>query len=547
VNENWHEPVRVMALHAYGYCKRLCYLEEVEEVRIADDRVYAGRRLHTEIEKEDEEREAKTFELRSQTLGLSGKLDAVRRRDGCWIPYEHKRGRSKDGEDGPAAWPSDQLQVGAYAMLLEEHTGIAIPEGRVRYHADGKLVHVPLSDGLRNEVKEAVQAIRSMRQQQKRPPVCDNERLCIHCSLAPECLPEETRRARDDSWDTVRLFPAKSERQTLHLTRPGTTVGRTRSSLHLYGTDLDETVAANTVEALVLHGYCQITTQALNLCHRKHIAVHWLSPAGHYLGGICPTPRTIHKKLRQFRAFEQPAVRLRLARKIARSKVSSQRRFLLRATRDDSDARRRAETAIETLKQAGEQAASAPDADSLRGLEGNAARAYFSVFNTMIKEEFHHAFGFERRSRRPPEDRINSLLSFGYALLFSNVHAAIRVVGLEPALGVFHRPRSSAPPLVLDLMELFRVPLWDMPLVGSVNRGQWDPDDDFNISPNRVWLSREGRKKAIRIFETRLEDTWVHPVLDYSLSYRRHIELEARLMLKEIDQEANLFARTRIR
>ncbi len=199
------------------------------------------------------------------------------------------------------------------------------------------------------------------------------------------------------------------------------------------------------------------------------------------------------------------------------------------------------------MKQAEAQVEDAPDPDTLRGVEGRAGRAYFSAFNTMLNENYLPAFGFERRSRRPPEDRINSLLGFGYALLFSSVHAALCVTGLEPALGTFHRPRSSAPPLVLDLMELFRVPLWDMPLVASVNRGQWDPEADFNITPQRVWLSRPGKKKAINIFEQRLEDTWKHPVLDYSLSYRRHIELEARLMLKEMDGEADLFARTRIR
>src|SRR5438445_4321445 len=89
-------PVRVMALHALAYCERLFYLEEVEEIRVADDRVYAGRALHAEIEREEGER-VESFELESDDLGLRGRLDAVRRRDGRWIPYEHKRGRSRRG------------------------------------------------------------------------------------------------------------------------------------------------------------------------------------------------------------------------------------------------------------------------------------------------------------------------------------------------------------------------------------------------------------------------------------------------------------------
>jgi CRISPR-associated protein Cas1 len=124
---------------------------------------------------------------------------------------------------------------------------------------------------------------------------------------------------------------------------------------------------------------------------------------------------------------------------------------------------------------------------------------------------------------------------------------AILACGLEPAFGFFHTPRSAAYPLVLDVMELFRVTLWDMPLVGSMNRGQWDPANDFNVTRAKVWLSEAGRKKAIGLFEDRLQKTWKHPVLNYSLSYARSIELEARLLEKEWTGESGLFARSRLR
>jgi CRISPR-associated protein Cas1 len=154
---------------------------------------------------------------------------------------------------------------------------------------------------------------------------------------------------------------------------------------------------------------------------------------------------------------------------------------------------------------------------------------------------------FSKRSRRPPRDRINALLGFGYALVYQAVLQAVVAVGLEPALGFFHTPRSSAHPLVLDLMELFRVPIWDMVLIGSVNRLQWDPASDFSVTPGRVWLSQSGRKKAIQLFEKRLLETWKHPVVGYSLSYARLIELEVRLLEKEWTGSPGLFARMRLR
>src|SRR5580658_7918668 len=126
-------PVRVMSLHALEYCHRLFYLEEVEEIRVADARVYAGRELHASLAA-DEDGERTQMELDDPALGLVGKVDAIRRRDGSLIPYEHKRGRARRAEDKtPQAWPSDRLQVVAYAVLIESATGEAVLEGRVRY------------------------------------------------------------------------------------------------------------------------------------------------------------------------------------------------------------------------------------------------------------------------------------------------------------------------------------------------------------------------------------------------------------------------------
>lgn len=96
-------------------------------------------------------------------------------------------------------------------------------------------------------------------------------------------------------------------------------------------------------------------------------------------------------------------------------------------------------------------------------------------------------------------------------------------------------------------MELFRVPLWDMVVIASCNRRQWDIEADFQIAGDHVWLSEEGRRKAIDLFERRLEDIWKHPVLQYSLSYARTIELEVRLLEKEWTGSPGLFARSRIR
>ena len=149
-------PLRVMSLHAGGYCRRLFYLEEVEEIRVANDRVYAGaRRLHVSLAA-DRGWGAPPAELADPALGLVGKVDAIRRRDGALIPYEHKRGKARRDGKVPDAWPSDRLQVIAYAALIESATGQGIAEGRVRYHADNVTVRVPIDAQARADLDEAI-------------------------------------------------------------------------------------------------------------------------------------------------------------------------------------------------------------------------------------------------------------------------------------------------------------------------------------------------------------------------------------------------------
>jgi CRISPR-associated protein Cas1 len=547
-------PVRVMALHALAYCPRLFYLEEVEEIRLADDRVYAGRELHAGLAA-DEDGEAVSLDLSSDRLGLTGKVDCLRRRDGSYLPYEHKRGQPRrefpPGADMPGAaqpWPSDRLQVIAYALLVEEAFREPVPEGRIRYHAAGVTVRVPIDEQARADLHAALAEARRLRQSLDRPPIADNERLCARCSLAPVCLPEEVRQERQPEHDPVRLFPPDRDGASLHVLSQGAYVGRAGNSLVVRPREGPETKhPIRQVEAVLLHGFAQLTTQALRLCTDQGTAVHWLTTTGYHTASLVSTAGQVQRRLRQYRALADEAVCLRLARALAAAKVEGQHRYLLRASRGDADQRRLLLPDLAAIEESLSALAHAPDRDILRGHEGAAAVHYFQGLRALLGAQVPEALRSTVRSRRPPQDRFNALLGFGYGLLHTAVMRAVLAAGLEPALAFFHTPRSAAYPLVLDLMELFRVPLWDLVLIGSLNRGQWDVDADFAVTRAKVWLSEAGRKKAIALFEARLQESWKHPVLKYSLSYARTIELEARLLEKEWTGEPGLFARNRLR
>lgn len=585
----------VHSLHALAYCERLFFLEEVEQMKVADERVYAGRTLHVEIERDEDADEVLTLKLESETYGLVGKVDCIRRRDGQIIPYEHKRGRSARGADGAAAtWGSDRIQIIAYCLLVEEHSGREITEGRVRYHADNQMVRVAIDEQARKDFQAALQRAGHLQASIERPPVASNERLCVKCSLAPVCLPEEARLAAtlapkengaandaadflteseeisasgqaaasvktSSEYQPLRLFPAADDRRILHVLTNGAKVGRKGDRLEIWSpeTEEKECYPVQEIGQVVIHGFAQITTQALRLCSERNLGVHWVGYGGRYMGAWSSGQGSVQRRIRQYQALTNPDFCLALAKRLAEAKVRGQLSFLLRASREAGREIEDVKSSISNIRKLLSPLNRANNADSLRGYEGSIGAAYFKALPHLIKPEIGDAMRPDGRNRRPPKDRCNALLSYGYALLLKDITNAILVVGLDPCLGFYHTPRSQAHPLALDLMELFRVSLVDLPVVASINRRQWDEDEDFTIAGRQVWLSDKGRKKFIGIYERRKADSWKHPVIGYSLSYSRLIELEVRLLEKEwtdkytsttaAAEPRGLFARLRLR
>ncbi|MEM7182593.1 MAG: type I-MYXAN CRISPR-associated endonuclease Cas1 [Spirochaetota bacterium] len=540
-----------MGLHSISYCERLFYLEEVEGILIADERVYAGRTLHEEIQVDNADiQRVETFEHTSTVLGLTGKADRLQKRDGNWIPYEHKTGRSKsDGKDA-TAWEADKIQVIAYAILLEEQSGRTIEEARVKYHRDNKLVKIPITEELRQAVLQKLERAKELHLQQERPPVAENPNLCIKCSLASVCLPEENRVVSERNYTPIRLFPPAREKQTIHVSGYATQIKKYGDTLiidkkNASGEWQKSKVAVNDVESLSLHGTVQISTQLLHYLSYQNIPIHYFSGGGNYIASVNKSANSVQRKLRQYSALQDDAFCLYLTKRLAMSKCESQLKYMLRTSREN----RRSEQvdAIAKVRSYLAALANCQSVDEIRGYEGLIARKYHGNTPFLLKETVPPEMIPKGRSKRPPKDRYNAIQSFLYALLYRSVLQAIVAVGLEPAISFYHTPRTNADPLVLDVMELFRVVLCDIPLVGSVNRLSWHTKDDFLVSREKVWLSDSGRKKAIRLYEERLEDKWKHPVTDYSLSYYRMIELEVRLLEKEWTDKKGLFAKARLR
>ena len=538
-------PLRIMALHAMLYCERLFYLEEVEELYVADANVYAGRRLHDDVVSEDDVTpEKRSFQVSSEFWGLTGKADALRKRDGQWIAYEHKKGRCRrESDNSPAPWPSDRIQAIAYAVLIAETLGEPVTEARIRYHKDNVTARVVIDETAEHDLRQAVSRARELRQAELRPPVTDNERLCNSCSLAPVCLPEEERNKSEQ----LQLFPARRHGQTLHVVSPRARVGRSANTIVLTVEDDVQKLPIEDIDSIVIHGYGQMTTQALHLCSSRGVPVLWYSMGGRFMAGTQSVSGRVRQRIRQFAALSNPSVCLELTRTTIQAKIESQLRYVMRATRGDNERRDTASRSLDRIRETLARLPEAASLDTIRGLEGQAAKAYFAELPSLISDQAIPELLPKGRTKHPPKDRFNCLLSYGYALLFGLVQRSLIAVGLEPAFGYFHQPRSAAPPLVLDVMELFRTAIWDMPLIGSVNRAMWNDSSLFCIAPGQIWLSESGKKQASQLFETRLCETFKHPHAGTSIEYARIVELECRLLEKEWSGYPGEFGKMRLR
>lgn len=282
-----------------------------------------------------------------------------------------------------------------------------------------------------------------------------------------------------------------------------------------------QSIAAQTVEQVVLMGNPQVTGDAFVYALELGIPIHYLSSFGKYLGSALPGhSRNGALRLAQYGMYTNGAGRLELVRAIVRGKIHNQYAVLYR-----HDQR---ENPLKLLKgQVKDQAS----VDQVRGMEGMAAREYFARWSGMVGAEWK----FSGRNRRPPTDPLNALLSFAYALLQGQVMAAVHMAGLDPYVGFLHEPHHGQPALVLDLMEEFRPLVADNLVLAVINNREVQVGD-FTESLGAFRLSEGGKKCFLGAFDRKLRDEFKHPVFGYKCSYRRAIELQARLLARHLQE-----------
>jgi CRISPR-associated protein Cas1 len=224
-------------------------------------------------------------------------------------------------------------------------------------------------------------------------------------------------------------------------------------------------------------------------------------------------------------------------------KLRNARQVLLRGARETSDEAdgKTLAAAATALRASVRNLPLAADLDSVRGIEGDAAKVYFSALNGVVRRDVREHFSMDGRTRRPPRDRINALLSFLYAMLMNDCRSALEAVGLDPQLGFLHAVRPGRAALALDLMEEFRAVLADRLALTLINRGQVGASDFAEREGGAVSLEGDTRRTVVIAYQERKQEEITHPLLDTKMPIGLLPQLQARLLARHIRGETKTY------
>ena len=630
------EPIPARMLNEFVYCPRLFYYEYVEGVFVESADTERGKSIHARVDKgtgeipvtrkakakpkkkraedssaeegteerraaedgikdqtsnlqppasspEEETIHSRSVMLSSERLGVVAKLDLLEVRmgmeDGALelltplsvTPVDYKAGAPRAGQDGNELWDADKMQLGLQMLILRDQ-GYVCDEGVIYYRATKQRVRLAMTPELEAWIVAQIAAARVTARGTIPAPLVNSPK-CVRCSLAPVCLPDETRLLSHPAEflpgpqlpETVpaplrtpksgaepprRLMAARDDARALYLNTPGLRVGCKDELLVVKdGDQALEEVRVMDLTHVALFGNIQLSTQAVHLLCEQDIPVAWFSMGGWFYGltrghGM----KNVFTRIEQFRAAEDALRCLELARRFVHGKIRNQRTQLMRNHVELP------EVVSLKLKRASLDALAAESIESLLGVEGAAAAMYFQNFRGMIKvneadddlpglevskpaqEEPAFSFDFTKRARRPPTDPVNALLSLAYSLLSKDCTIAAHAVGFDPYVGYYHQPRFGRPALALDLMEEFRPLIAESTVLTAINNRMILPGH-FVRAGDAVNLTSAGRKIFFQAYEQRMCGLITHPIFDYKVSYRRVLELQARILARHLTGE----------
>ncbi len=293
-------------------------------------------------------------------------------------------------------------------------------------------------------------------------------------------------------------------------------------------------VPIHNLGSIVCFGNVLCSPFAMGLCGENNVTLSFLTENGRFMARVHgPVSGNVLLRREQYRRADDPVSSAEIARSIVTAEIANSRIALQRTLRDRSELAgdRSLKTAVDDLQLYVTQLQEKAAVDEIRGVEGYSSATYFRVFDSMISANKEHFF-FKNRSRRPPLDNMNAMLSFLYTLLVHDVRSALEAVGLDPAVGFLHRDRPGRPGLALDLMEELRAYLADRLALSLVNRQQLKPEGFVKTESGAVTMDDETRKAVLVAWQKRKQEEITHIFLQEKISLGLLAHVQAQLLAR---------------
>ncbi len=331
---------------------------------------------------------------------------------------------------------------------------------------------------------------------------------------------------------------------TLYITTPHAYLSKEGETVLVHLDDeIKKRIPIHTLGSIVCFGATGCSPYLMEMCSDRGVGISFLSDTGKFLARVVgATTGNILLRRKQYELSGADGSSVPIARSIVLGKLANYRLLLQRANRDHAteDNSAEYERAVEQIRWCILRLERAETLDVIRGLEGDGSKAYFSILDHLITAN-KEAFFFHGRSRRPPRDNVNCMLSFTYTILLHDCRSALESYGLDPQAGFLHRDRPGRPSLALDLMEEFRGPIADRLVCTLINRQQVKPDDFKQSIAGAVTMNDDARKTLIIEYQQRKQEEIQHPFLGEKVKIGLLVHLQSQLLAKHIRGELDSY------
>jgi len=515
------EPLPISLVAHHVFCPRRAWLEAMGE-QTDTHQVAVGLRAHTASDDPSASRSdvRRAVDVGSVAYGVIGRCDAVRTEpDGRVTVIEYKatpvRRRAEVTE--PMV-----VQLTLQVEALRE-AGADVAGAAVHFTEHRQTVPVTIGPQERILARSHVEETERVLASDDAPPPLEDDPRCMRCSHAGLCLPDERRLQPVHR----RVLVSDPDTQVLHLTTPGSRAS-TRSGRILVAKAGEQLASAplERVLAVVVHGNVDLSGGLIRELLWRDLPVVWCSSSGRVIGWASSSKRP-NGGPRVKQHVASATGHLELARAFVRAKIGNQA-TLLRRHGDQAET-------VANLRKLQRRTGKATSIPELYGIEGDAAARYFSAFASMLSSDVvQQGLTLSTRTRRPARDPVNAALNFCYGMLVADLIRAIASCGLDPHAGFLHSSSRNKPALALDLAEEFRAPVADSVVITALNNGELRATD-FSDVTGTTTLRERGRSSLIAAYERRVSTTFTHPLFKYDVTWRRAMEIQARLVLGVLD------------